>query len=133
MNTQLVHNWLNHLGGYRASRVINERRLTYRMSFIQEAKRPGTRREQERIRYAISRAKEQEMIFQEACARLPVSYREVLNKRYLQDTRGIELDVISDTVDALTRVLHAMEQAGTIQYRIVEGYVIMHRVHQRTA
>lgn len=65
--------------------------------------------------------------------RLPVPYREVLNKRYLQDTRGIELDIISDAVDALTRVLTAMEQAGAIQYRIVEGYVIMHRVHQRTA
>ncbi|MBN3522725.1 DNA-directed RNA polymerase [Paenibacillus apiarius] len=134
MNTVLVNNWLNHMGGYRASRALNERRLSYRMSYVQDAKKNAAgHREQDKLRHAIHRAKEQEMIFHIACAKLSELYRDALTTRYVHDQRGIEPELISDAIDALTNELNHMEQSGVIQFRVIEGYVILQYVHQRTA
>lgn len=135
MNTILVNNWLNHMGDYRASRALNERRLTYRMSYVQDMKMNmvGARREQDKLRHAITRAKEQEMIFHAACSKLDAAHRDALNTRYMNNQRGIEPGVISEAIDALTAALQLMEKYGAIQYRVVEGYVIMNFVQQRTA
>ena len=135
MNTILVNNWLNHMGDYRASRALNERRLTYRMSYVQDMKMNmvGARREQDKLRHAITRAKEQEMIFHAACSKLDAVHRDALNTRYMHNQRGIEPGVISEAIDALTATLQLMEKYGAIQYRVVEGYVIMNFVQQRTA
>lgn len=135
MNTILVNNWLNHMSDYRASRALNERRLSYRMSYVQDMKMnmAGVRREQDKLRHAITRAKEQEMIFHAACSKLDAVHRDALNTRYTHNQRGIEPGIISQAIDALTATLQVMETCGAIQYRVVEGYVIMNFVQQRTA
>lgn len=135
MNTILVNNWLSHMGDYRASRALNERRLSYRMSYVQDMKMNmvGVCREQDKLRHAITRAKEQEMIFHVACSKLNAAHRNALNTRYMHNQRGIEPGIISGAIDALTAVLQLMEKCEAIQYRVVEGYVIMSFVQQCTA
>lgn len=127
MNKQLVNHWLTYISDYHAGRVLNERRLMY------QVRTATTCGEQNKLQHAITRAKEQEMIFYIACSKLNEIYRETLHVRYMYNKRGIEPNIISEAIDAVTVALQQMENKGAIQYRVIRGYVMIHFVQQHTA